>query len=119
MIAYVCDYIDITLFISTVKMISQIIHLSDIHIRAGNQDKSRYHEYHSTFTNLFQSIEHLPGLSDAIIVITGDIFHHKNKLEPCGLELALHLLSGLASLAPVYLIRGNHDYRQDVPTSTI
>ena len=115
MIAYVCDYIDITLFISTVKMISQIIHLSDIHIRAGNQDKSRYHEYHSTFTNLFQSIEHLPGLSEAIIVITGDIFHHKNKLEPCGLELALHLLSGLASLAPVYLIRGNHDYRQDVP----
>lgn len=92
---------------------TSIIHLSDIHIRAGNQDKSRYHEYLSTFKSLFESLSALPSIS--IIVITGDIFHHKNKLEPYGLELALHLFSGLSSLAPVYIIRGNHDYRQDTP----
>ena len=96
-------------------MVSNIIHLSDIHIRAGNQDKSRYQEYVATFDNLFTSIAALPYLQESIIVITGDLFHHKNRLEPCALKLALYLLAGLSPLAPVYLIRGNHDYRQDVP----
>ena len=106
-----------TLFKHLFKMISNIIHLSDIHIRAGNQDKSRFKEYLSTFDSLFKSISHLPSVKtkNAIVVITGDLFHHKNKLEPYGLELALHLLTGLSSIAPVYLIRGNHDYRQDIP----
>jgi len=94
-----------------------IIHISDIHIRAGNHDKSRYTEYLSVFDNLFQSLQHQQCIQDktSVIVVTGDLFHHKNKLEPYGLELALHLLRGLAALAPVFVIRGNHDYRQDVP----
>ena len=94
-----------------------IIHISDIHIRAGNHDKSRYMEYLSVFDNLFQSLQHQQCIQDktSVIVVTGDLFHHKNKLEPYGLELALHLLRGLAALAPVFVIRGNHDYRQDVP----
>ncbi len=74
-----------------------IIHISDIHIRAGNHDKSRYTEYLSVFTNLFQSLSELPSITSSVIVVTGDLFHHKNKLEPYGLELALHLLRGLAS----------------------
>ena len=94
-----------------------IIHISDIHIRAGNHDKSRYIEYLSVFDNLFQSLQQQQCIQDrtSVIVVTGDLFHHKNKLEPYGLELALHLLRGLAALAPVFVIRGNHDYRQDVP----
>lgn len=94
-----------------------IIHISDIHIRAGNHDKSRYTEYLSVFDNLFQSLSHQTCIiqNTSVIVVTGDLFHHKNKLEPYGLELALHLLRGLAALAPVFVIRGNHDYRQDVP----
>ena len=94
-----------------------IIHISDIHIRAGNHDKSRYTEYLSVFDNLFQSLSNQQCIQDrtSVIVVTGDLFHHKNKLEPYGLELALHLLRGLAALAPVFVIRGNHDYRQDVP----
>jgi len=92
-----------------------IIHLSDIHIRAGNQDKSRYEEYVTVFNRLFLSVGALPHLHESLIIITGDLFHHKNKVEPYALKLALYLLSGLAPLAPVYLIRGNHDYRQDIP----
>ena len=94
-----------------------VIHISDIHIRVGNHDKSRYTEYLTVFTNLFQSLSQQLCIQQqtSIIVITGDLFHHKNKLEPYGLELALHLLRGLAALAPVFVIRGNHDYRQDVP----
>ena len=102
---------------SSMSYTDSIIHISDIHIRAGNHDKSRYTEYLSVFDNLFQSLQQQQCIQDrtSVIVVTGDLFHHKNKLEPYGLELALHLLRGLAALAPVFVIRGNHDYRQDVP----
>lgn len=98
-------------------MISTIIHLSDIHIRAGDSDRARYKEYLTVFDRTFSSIEQQPSViqQKALIVVTGDLFHHKNKLEPYGLELAIHFLTGLSKLAPVYIIRGNHDYRQDVP----
>jgi nitrite reductase/ring-hydroxylating ferredoxin subunit len=94
-----------------------IIHISDIHIRVGNHDKSRYTEYLTVFNNLFQSLSSQESIKNntAVIVITGDLFHHKNKLEPYGLELALHLFRGLSVLSSVFVIRGNHDYRQDVP----
>jgi DNA repair exonuclease SbcCD ATPase subunit/DNA repair exonuclease SbcCD nuclease subunit len=102
---------------SSVSQIDSIIHISDIHIRAGNHDKSRYTEYLTVFNNLFHSLAEQVCITSgtSVIVITGDLFHHKNKLEPYGLELALHLLRGLAALAPVFVIRGNHDYRQDIP----
>lgn len=98
-------------------MYHSIIHLSDIHIRVGDTERSRYHEYSSVFHNLVHSISSQESIRQrtALIVVTGDIFHHKNKLEPCGLELALQLLVDLSKLAPVIMIRGNHDYRQDLP----
>ena len=101
----------------SIDMITTLIHLSDIHIRAGDSDRARYTEYLTVFNRTFASIAHQPAVMEkkALIVITGDLFHHKNKLEPYGLELAIHFLTGLAELAPVYLIRGNHDYRQDIP----
>lgn len=99
-------------------MITSIIHLSDIHIRIGDAVKSRYQEYNTVFANLFESLTQQSSIKNktTIIAITGDMFHHKNKVEPYALELAITLLQGLASLAPVYIIRGNHDYRQDLPT---
>lgn len=99
-------------------MLTSIVHLSDIHIRIGDAVKSRYQEYNNVFENLFTSLTHQTSIKNktTIIVITGDMFHHKNKVEPYALELAITLLQGLSSLAPVYIIRGNHDYRQDIPT---
>jgi DNA repair exonuclease SbcCD ATPase subunit len=99
-------------------MIHNIIQISDIHIRIGDQSKSRYDEYCSAFSRLRETLQLHPSiiLHNAVIAITGDVFHHKNKLEPCGLELAVKLLQGLSELAPVIVIRGNHDYRQDLPS---
>ena len=95
---------------------ASIIHISDIHIRAGDKSKSRYDEYISVFDRLFQSIRKIQTVNPKlVIVITGDLFHNKNRLEPCGLKIALHLLHGLSEIATVYVIRGNHDYRQDLP----
>lgn len=100
-----------------VEMIHNIIHLSDIHIRNGDEIKSRYVEYTQQTTRLLESISHQSSIQDntAVIAITGDLFHYKNKIEPYALELAVKLLQGLANLAPVIIIRGNHDYRQDLP----
>jgi DNA repair exonuclease SbcCD ATPase subunit len=98
-------------------MIHNIIHISDIHIRTGDSKKSRYDEYISTFDNLYESLSHQPSIIDktAIIVITGDMFHDKNRIGPSGIKIAIYLLQKLSSLATVYIIRGNHDYRQDTP----
>jgi DNA repair exonuclease SbcCD nuclease subunit len=94
--------------------ITSIYHLSDIHIRAGNSERSREHEYLSVFDNLFKTLESIKS-EESIIVLTGDLFHNKHRLEPHGMRLAIKLFKGLAKLARTYVIRGNHDYRQDAP----
>jgi DNA repair exonuclease SbcCD ATPase subunit/DNA repair exonuclease SbcCD nuclease subunit len=98
-------------------MIHNIIHISDIHIREGDSKKSRYDEYITVFNNLCDSISQQPSIinKSAVIVITGDIFHNKNKIGPSGIKIAIYLLKKLAVLANVIVIRGNHDYRQDHP----
>lgn len=98
-------------------MIHNIIHISDIHIRTGDSKKSRYNEYISVFNNLYDSIAAQPSIIDksAIIVITGDMFHDKNRIGPSGIKIAVYLLQKLATLTDVIVIRGNHDYRQDHP----
>jgi DNA repair exonuclease SbcCD ATPase subunit len=98
-------------------MIHNIIHISDIHIRSGDSNKSRYDEYIYVFNNLYDSISQQPSIINktAVIVITGDIFHDKNKIGPSGIKIATYLLQKLSTLANVFVIRGNHDYRQDNP----
>lgn len=98
-------------------MYTSIIHLSDTHIKTGDLEKSRYDEYSAVFQNLFKALSIIDDVKNkqAIIVITGDLFHHKGKLEPAGLSLIINLLTRLSGLAPVYIIRGNHDFRQDLP----
>lgn len=99
-------------------MIHNIIHISDIHIRTGDSKKSRYNEYVHVFDNLYDSISKQPSIIDgsAIIIITGDVFHDKNRIGPSGIKTAVYLLQKLSNLADVIIIRGNHDYRQDHPT---
>ena len=53
------------------------------------------------------------NFENTIIIITGDIFHNKNLIESHGIELFNKLITGLTSFTDVYIIRGNHDYRQD------
>ena len=99
------------------QMFHNIIHISDIHIRSGDSKKSRYDEYISVFNNLAESISQQPSIlnKSAVIVITGDIFHDKNRIGPSGIKIATYLLQKLSTHATVIVIRGNHDYRQDHP----
>jgi DNA repair exonuclease SbcCD ATPase subunit/DNA repair exonuclease SbcCD nuclease subunit len=92
--------------------IHKIIHLSDIHIRTGNKSKSRFDEYMTVFENTFQKVQTLAD-PHTIIILTGDIFHNKSKIEASGILLFNHLLTQLALICPVVVIQGNHDYCQD------
>jgi DNA repair exonuclease SbcCD ATPase subunit len=98
-------------------MIDVIIHIADLHIRSGNKALARYDEYAIVFDRMVSDLAMCPAIitGKAIIVIAGDVFHHKLKIESPGIKLILNFLSRLAKLARVYIIRGNHDYRQDFP----
>jgi DNA repair exonuclease SbcCD ATPase subunit/DNA repair exonuclease SbcCD nuclease subunit len=92
-----------------------IIHLADLHIRSGNLQKSRYIEYESVFNCIIQDLENYIYIKDSVIFILGDIFHNQVKIESAGLKLSLEFIKKLSNLAPVYIIRGNHDYLQAFP----
>lgn len=94
------------------KIVKNILHLSDIHIRTGNNVFSRYLEYLDVIKKLLNKLKD-HNFENTIIIITGDIFHNKNLIESHGIELFNKLITGLTSFTDVYIIRGNHDYRQD------
>jgi metallophosphoesterase superfamily enzyme len=91
----------------------RILHVSDIHIRMGDTQQSRYDEYVSVIDRLLQQFATY-NADSTLIVVTGDLFHDKSKLGPCAHLLASRLLTGLARMRTL-VIRGNHDYRQDQP----
>jgi DNA repair exonuclease SbcCD ATPase subunit len=97
--------------------ITHIVHIADVHIRAGDPRRARMHEYASVFANLRASLRNLQAVRDgsAVTVIAGDVFHHKHRIDSPGVQLYYDLVVGLANSMPVYIIMGNHDYRQDDP----
>lgn len=93
---------------------NKIIHLSDLHIRAGDSQLSRSREYKRQFANLLTALEPY-NTETTLVVITGDLFEHKHTLGPSGQILAQRLFQGLSEHFTTVVIRGNHDYRQDQP----
>ncbi|MFW5847579.1 MAG: AAA family ATPase [bacterium] len=87
-------------------MIKRIIHLADIHIR---KSPSRHEEYRSVFKRLYSSIK---KQKPDRIVIVGDLVHDYLDLQGEQLVLASEFLNNLADIAPVKIIRGNHDIRK-------
>jgi len=98
-------------------MITHIFHIADLHIRSGNTEQSRFHEFKVVFDRLIEDISMHPAVKsrNAIVVVAGDVFHHKLRIESPGLKLSLDFFKNLGSLCPTYIIRGNHDFRQDKP----
>ena len=97
------------------RTINHVFHLSDVHIRNGNKTQCRYEEYLESLVNLEKKFLEFDTtvIDSAVCVITGDIFHNKGKIESGGVDLFYKLINGIATILPVYLIQGNHDYRQD------
>lgn len=98
-------------------VLSHIFHLSDLHIRNGDNTYSRYEEYKEVFKETIVSIKYkIENLNllfgDYIIIITGDIFHNKNVIGNYGLIMYRKFIQALAEIGRTYIISGNHDYDQ-------
>ena len=77
-------------------------HIADTHIK-----NLKYHfEYREVFKNLYQKLR---DEQVDYIIHCGDIAHTKTQLSPEFVEMCSNFLSSLASIAPTYVILGNHD----------
>lgn len=96
---------------------THVLHFADIHIRSGDIERSRYEEYHRVFANTIAMMDGLPCVQQgtALIVIAGDLFHHKGKMDTPALKLYFSWMDQLLARAPVVMICGNHDFRQEDP----
>jgi len=97
----------------------KIAHFADVHFRG----LARHTEYRSSFSDAF---EKLRKLKPDVIYIGGDIVHSKTQgITPELIEILTWWFNGLADIAPVDVILGNHDGlllnkdRQDAITPVI
>lgn len=91
------------------KIIKQIYHISDIHIRINND---RYDEYNEVLENFCGKIR---DEDSALIVVTGDILHSKSQITvQCVNELSI-FFSKISRKCDVILTLGNHD----IPNNSI
>jgi hypothetical protein len=87
-------------------MIIKIAHIADVHIR---KTPTRNPEYEEVFKRLIASlIIKKPNR----IVIDGDLVHDYLDLQGEQLIMASNFLNELSMIAPVRVIRGNHDCRK-------
>ena len=98
-------------------VLTHIFHLSDLHIRNGDNTYSRYEEYKEVFKNTIASIKKQIEVLELffdnfIIVITGDIFHNKSVIGNYGLIMYRKFIQALSDVGRTYIISGNHDYDQ-------
>ncbi|MAC34332.1 MAG: hypothetical protein CME38_12130 [Haliea sp.] len=77
-------------------------HIADTHIR-----NLRYHkEYTQVFEQLYDTL-----IEEGVdyIIHCGDIAHTKTQISPEFVDMCSDFLSSLATIAPTYVILGNHD----------
>lgn len=80
----------------------KIAHLADTHIK-----NLKYHdEYREVFSKIYDTLKEQKV---DYIVHCGDIAHTKTQISPEFVEMAGNFFKNLASIAPTYIILGNHD----------
>ncbi len=94
--------------------ITHIIHIADIHIRVGNYETARVAEYKQVFDRFLEEIVAMESVVNetALLVICGDIFHSKCRMESAGTQIFFDWINKLLDLLPILIICGNHDYKQ-------
>ena len=88
------------------REITNIIHISDIHIRKN----SRILEYKDVFKKLYEELKNIKiKTPNYVIVITGDLLHDKDEFTASSTDLIVDFLNELSKINDVILIAGNHD----------
>jgi DNA repair exonuclease SbcCD ATPase subunit len=92
--------------------------LSDLHIRNGDKQQSRYDEYKLVFDNTIISIKNKIDelqiqFNNYLIIITGDVFLHKHSIGIFGLLLYRNFIEQLTKIGKVIIFPGNHCFVQN------
>jgi DNA repair exonuclease SbcCD nuclease subunit len=85
--------------------IKTIYHLADIHIRYID----RHDEYKKIFEKLIENINKDGDFSSSIMVISGDIFHNRDRFVSETLLLFDNFVKKVTELINLFVIVGNHD----------
>ena len=80
----------------------KIAHIADTHIK----NLKFHYEYKIVFDQLYETLR---NENVDYIVHCGDIAHTKTQISPEFVELCSDFFANLASIAPTYIILGNHD----------
>ena len=80
----------------------KIAHIADTHIK----NLKFHYEYKIVFEQLYETLR---KENVDYIVHCGDIAHTKTQISPEFVELCSDFFANLASIAPTYIILGNHD----------
>ena len=86
------------------NIIKYIIHISDLHFTI----KDRYVEYENVFTKFIEKIKTYPK-NETVVVMTGDLFNEKNKLESKLISFAKKMIYEISKVHTTFMITGNHD----------
>lgn len=102
------------------RPVTHIIHIADTHVRTGDRVSARVDEYRHVFGRFVDEISEIDAVrgGTALLVIAGDVFHNKGRLETEGAVVIYEWLNRLLDVLPVLIICGNHDFRQEDPGYT-
>lgn len=90
---------------NTNQKIDNVVHIADIHIRLTK----RHDEYTSIFKKFYDSLDKVKKVTNAVLVIAGDVFHNKSDLSPECVKIGSDFLKNCADRIPTILTAGNHD----------
>lgn len=91
------------------QTIDIIYHASDIHIRNDNERNDEYYTVLNNLYNILKNKKESNKSLNSIMIIVGDLFHLKTKLTPESVKTAMHMLSSISKIMPLFIIAGNHD----------
>lgn len=86
----------------------RIVHLADLHIRNGPR---RFAEYKEVIANLEATLrlDDVVQPDATLVVVAGDVFHNVSRVDGHAVELFMTFVRQVARLAPLVIIKGNHD----------
>jgi len=89
------------------NVINNIIHISDLHFTM----KDKYEHYQNVFDYFIEDIQKYDN-KHTIVVITGDLFNEKNKLDSKLVFFSKKIIYNISKFFTTFIICGNHDFIQ-------
>ena len=110
------DYVDTILGELGKLKPTKLIHISDTHFPIKLRVGGRLDEYQKVIQNTLKEIDRISQENTAICVLTGDIMHDKDRLDPDGVLMAREFMINLGRICSrVIVIAGNHDVNEANP----